>query len=215
MSILIHQLPAEDEAGFVQMLEIYQNSIERSEQKPAAKVRALLTDPRYLVLVARMDERVIGFSMSFLAPADGFWLLEYMAVSSTARSTGIGARLFHATASAAGWRMPNAVGLLEVDEPGAAVSATNDPAARLRFYSRVGCRRIGEFTYILPLDHNGPPPPMMLLFVGDATTMSLPRDRVRGWLSTVYRDVYGCSPDDPRIDTMLSHSSPSLQLRTV
>jgi hypothetical protein len=31
----------------------------------------------------------------------------------------------------------------------------------------------------------------------------LPRGDLKRWLETIYRDVYHCSPDDPRIAQML------------
>ncbi len=32
----------------------------------------------------------------------------------------------------------------------------------------------------------------------------IPRSEVQRWLETIYRDVYHCSPDDPRLTQMVA-----------
>ena len=212
MILKVETLRPTDRVGFNQMLGIYRASIESSEQKPPETIAALLQDKRYSILAASNEAGVIGFAMSFFPEGQDFWLLEYMAVDARARSSGVGVALFRAALSAGRNHGPC---VLEVDQPGAPVSATNDPAARLRFYAREGCRRVEGLSYILPLDVGGQPPPMHLLVHGLRDQASLPAATLRRWISTIYTDVYSCTAHDARIDRMMSTLGLQVALATL
>ena len=197
------QLNASDASLVNQFLRIYQSSIEPSEQKTAAQMRALVSDPHYRVHISVEGEKVTGFAMSFIPGRKHFVLLEYMAVDEQLRSRGIGAALFEAASDiAAQYNIPL---VLEVDQPGSPISPGNDTARRLRFYAEHGCRRIVGLDYILPLSAHGSPPPMWLLARGREQALS--RSELRDWLTTLYVEVYGQSGTDPRIEAMLSKAS--------
>ena len=184
-------------------LRIYQSSIEPSEQKPAALVKALISDPHYRVHLSIEGEKVTGFAMSFIPSRENFVLLEYMAVDEQLRSRGIGAALFEAASDIA--VQYNVALVLEVDQPGSPISPGNDPTRRLRFYAELGCRKIAGLDYILPLSAHGSPPPMWLLVCGREQALS--RSEMRDWLTTLYVEAYGQPETDPRIEAMLSEAS--------
>ncbi|MEH6410018.1 MAG: GNAT family N-acetyltransferase [Hyphomonas sp.] len=197
------QINPSDASLVNQFLRIYQSSIEPSEQKTAAQMRALVSDPHYRVHISLDGETVTGFAMSVIPGRKHFVLLEYMAVDEQLRSRGIGAALFEAASDiAAQYNVPL---VLEVDQPGSPISPGNDPARRLRFYAEQGCRKIVGLDYILPLSAYGSPPPMWLLARGREQALS--RSELRDWLTTLYVEVYGQSGTDPRIEAMLSKAS--------
>lgn len=199
----IAKLAPDDPVGFASMLAIYQQAIEPSEQKPAAEIAAIVANPRYCVLVLRVNGEVRGFAISYF-PDDDFWLLEYVAVDATVRSHGFGRALFFAARNAAEERAANAPCVLEVDAPKPDMAPTNNVARRFRFYAALGCRRIEGLDYILPLTANGPPPPMTLLVHGLDGSDTLPKAQLARWLRTIYPEVYAQPADDSRIVTMLS-----------
>lgn len=201
-----------DTTTFEQVLAIYQDSIERSEQKSADAIAALVADSHYDVLAASDQSGVTGFAMSFFPSDGGFWLLEYMAISVRCRSSGIGRTLFQGALAAGSARAGGHPCVLEVDQPGGIVSATNDPVKRLRFYARQGCRRLEGLDYILPLETAGKPPAMHLLVHGLDGQNEVSRATVHRWLEVIYLEVYGCAAQDPRIDTMLSRLGDSVPL---
>lgn len=215
METQIEQLREADREGFTQMLKIYSDSILPSEQKPASVLAELLADPRYSILIARVDNSVRGFAILFFPAGRDFWLLEYMATTAKGRSRGLGTALFKAAQATALEREPLSACVLEVDEPDGSISEHNNPSARLRFYARLGCRKIEGLDYILPLAASGLPPPMWLLVCGLVEKNEISRQTLKRWLSTIYSEVYNCSPDDPRIDTMLSNAGEKLQLRSL
>ena len=200
----ISRIEAGDERRLQGLLGIYRASIEPSEQKPPRVLNGMLRDPRYAFLALEQGDEVCGFAIVFVPATRDFWLLEFMAVDAAHRGEGFGEALLGASAAYGGSLVPSAIGVLEVDEPGGLVSPGNDTVARLRFYARQGCRKVEGLRYILPLDVAGPPPPMQLLVLASADVRCLRKDQLRTWLVTLYVDVYGQSPDDVRIDTMLS-----------
>ena len=220
MTMHISTLPPNDQAGFGQMLAIYQSSIEPSEQKPAEELAKCLRDPRYHFLVARNGDEVAGFSIQFFPSSGGFWLLEYLAVDQRTRSKGLGCRIFVHARDAAAARAPGAPCLLEVDQSVPPVALTHDKPSddtvrRLAFYRLLHCRKLEGLDYILPLDVGGTPPPMLLLVHGLEWETSVPKATVRHWLTTLYVEVYECTPRDARIAIMLASASDIIPLSTI
>lgn len=199
-------LAPDDGEYFDQLVRIYQAAIVASEQKSPAELREMLSNPRYRVLVARdASGTVIGFAILYFPSAGAFWLLEYMAVDTRLRSRGLGAHMFAAARQLAGTIVGSAPCVLEVDQPHA--GATDDDASRrLRFYHRLGCRRIAHLNYVLPLREHGTPPAMWLLVHGLEGRAVLSADELRTWLRHIYVEVYNRKPDDPRIIMMMSHA---------
>lgn len=195
-------LSPEDHSGIAEMLAIYQASIVPSEQKSAAELAAMHRDPRYKIVLAREGEHVIGFAIMFFPSGGGFWLLEYMAITARARSLGHGEGIFRAAKRLAADVTGDAPCVLEVDQPASAPD--DDAARRLRFYGRLGCRRIAGLNYILPLESAGTPPPMWLLVHGIEHHVSVPTETATQWLKVLYAEVYKKTPEDSRLIAMLS-----------
>ena len=93
-------------------------------------------------------------------------------------------------------------GLVEAD------AVLGDPetiaARRQRFYRRLGCRKVADLHYLLPLRTHGVPPPMVLLALAPETVTSIPAMTVERWLRVIYVQVYAQRPDDPRIPEMIA-----------
>ncbi len=204
----IDQLQPGDDEGFAEMVAIYPEAIEPSEQKAPTELAKLLRDPRYVFLVARTGGNITAFAIMFFPRSGGFWLLEYMAVDKTLRSRGQGEEIFRGARAVAQSRSPGLACVLEVDQPGADANTLR----RLRFYKRVRCRVISGLNYILPLDVAGVPPPMMLLIHGLDDASSIDRETVRDWVTALYTDVYQRAPSDPRIAAMVSRLPDQLSL---
>jgi len=189
---------------FQQLYSIYAASITPREQKPEAWIRAMVASPDYRVYLTKAAGRVLGFSILFLRPIEGFSLLEYMAVAPEQRSKGLGSTLFQQTVELSvaphGAKLPV---LLEIDSDREASSDQAMRTRRERFYRRLGCAKIAGLRYLMPLQGLGPAPEMDLMTYWAESPGRVSRDALKRWLQTIYRDVYHCSPDDPRIGQML------------
>jgi GNAT superfamily N-acetyltransferase len=208
--VKLEQLESSEGETFRQLYAIYAASIAAREQKREAWIAAMIDAPEYRVWVAKAGGLVRGFSILFVPADGGFALLEYMAVAPDQRNHGLGAELFRRTVERApppGKRSLPV--LLEVDSDREEASDRALRTRRERFYRRLGCLRIAGLRYRMPLAGEGPPPEMDLLVyaaepLGGLARSEVPRGEVKGWLETIYRDVYRCSPDDPRLAQMVA-----------
>ena len=200
----LEQLKSADGEPFRQLFAIYAASISPREQKPEDWLRAMVAALKYRVWIAQEAGRVLGFSILFVPPGEGFALLEYMAVAPEKRGHGFGGELFRRTVEHA--VTPQAAGLpvlLEVDSDREASSDRAVRTRRIRFYRRLGCVKIAGLRYLIPLRGVGPVPEMGLMIYRVVPPAHVARGDLERWLRTIYRDVYHGSPDDPRIAQML------------
>lgn len=196
-------LAAADDRAFEELYRIYAEAISLAEQKPRDRLAAMVIRPDYKVLLAKRSGTVIGFSILFLPAREPFCLLEYMAVDSMHREGGVGAALFRHSLQAASSVSGERPTILEVDSDR---NPSPDQALcrrRQQFYRRLGCRRVEGLSYLLPLATEGPPPEMDLMVHVSPDVDSLSKLRLKHWLEVMYQEVYGCSPDDFRIDRMM------------
>jgi GNAT superfamily N-acetyltransferase len=208
--VKLEQLTSSEGETFGQLYAIYAASIAAREQKRESWIAAMIDAPQYRVWVAKAGGLVRGFSILFVPAAGGFALLEYMAVAPDQRNHGLGAELFRQTMKQA--LTPEARPLpvvLEVDSDREDASDRALRTRRERFYRRLGCLRLAGLRYLMPLPGEGAPPEMdLLVYPGDPAgglaRSGVPRSEVKRWLDTIYRDVYHCPPDDPRLAQMLA-----------
>ena len=213
--VKLEQLESSEGETFRQLYAIYAASIAAREQKREGWIAAMIGAADYRVWVAKAGGLVRGFSILFVPANGGFALLEYMAVAPAERNHGMGAELFRQTVGQAvapeGHKLPV---LLEVDSDREASSDRALRTRRERFYRRLGCLRLAGLRYLMPLAGEGAPPEMDLLIYPAAPLSRLPRSEVprsevprsevKRWLEIIYRDVYHCPPDDPRLAQMLA-----------
>ena len=203
--VKLEQLSSSEGETFRQLYAIYAASIAAREQKRESWIAAMIDAPDYRVWVAKSGGLVRGFSILFVPAAAGFALLEYMAVAPDQRNHGLGAELFRQTMKAAVTpdERPLPV-LLEVDSDREDASDRALRTRRERFYRRLGCLRLAGLRYLMPLPGDGAPPEMDLLVYRAEPLGGVPRRELERWLATIYRDVYHCAPDDPRLAQMVA-----------
>jgi GNAT superfamily N-acetyltransferase len=203
-AVTLEELKSADGEPFRQLFGIYAASISPREQKPEDWLRAMVAAPEYRVWIAQDTGRVLGFSILFVPPGEGFALLEYMAVAPEKRGHGFGGELFRRTVEQAvtteGAGLPV---LLEVDSDREASSDRAVRARRIHFYRRLGCVKIAGLRYLMPLRGVGPVPEMDLLVYRSPPVAHIARRDLQRWLETLYRDVYHGAPDDRRIAQMV------------
>lgn len=194
-----------DDPRFADLLAIYRRSIERTEQKSAAQLRAMLLDRRYSFHILALDGEVAGLAIVFVPINQAFWLLEYMAVDESHRSRGLGRLLFESAAEQGGLDAPRGYGIMEVDQPIGEDDRARLAARRIGFYAEAGARIVAGLNYILPLGEHGAPPPMWLMIHDSSNPARLARDSLVHSVTAMYDEVYGCDADDARLAAMLSH----------
>lgn len=206
MTLTIRQLGPGDADAFERALAIYREAIAPSEQRPEEEIRTLLARRDYVVLAAEQGGEVAGFAISYVPLAEDFWLFEYVATTPEKRGRAAGAALVQQATRLAG---DGRVGLVEAD-----ADTGHDPVAgkRLRFYARLGCRKLEGLDYLLPLRTHGLPPPMLLLALAPPNVTHLSVEAIERWLRLIYIGVYRQNEDDPRIAEMIGGLDPSVPL---
>jgi len=188
---------------FEALYGIYTRALPPSERKSKQELAAMAAKPEYSFLVATRNGAVVGFSAVFTPRENDFRLLEYMAIHRDHRGEGLGEELFRRSLASAGSDARISPVLLEVDSDQEASADAADRTRRLQFYKRLGCLRIKDLAYQLPLVSATAPPMMRLLIYRPKDSITISKDRLERWIKTIYSEVYGCSPDDPRIAAML------------
>lgn len=194
--IRITELDPEDGAGLDRVVALYRAEILQTEQRPEAEFRSLIRRPDYRFVVARLDDAIIGFAVSWVPNQADFWLFEYAAVSPEARGNKIGSHLLLASRELIGIER---TALVEVD----ADTGSEQQARRLAFYKRLGCRQLSGLNYLLPLDAFGKPPPMWLLAMLHPDVHAVPVMVLEEWLRRIYSEAYARRLDDPRLAKMI------------
>jgi ribosomal protein S18 acetylase RimI-like enzyme len=212
------ELQACSGAEFQQFYALYAAAIAARERKSEDWVRQMCAraDYKILLLKDRHDQNeVAGFSVLFLPPQEDFGLLEYMAVAAGHRNSGLGGKVFRQSLELArrAWRNQPRALLLEVDSDREAAPDRELRRRRLEFYRRLGCRALAGLDYIMPLPGEGPPPQMDLLVYSDDRRATVRKSEAEHWLQVIYREVYRCSPGDPRIAQMLGPLPDPIPLR--
>ena len=188
---------------FEALYAIYCESIALREQKSKADLAAMVSKPNYRLLLAQDDSSVVGFSIVFVASSESFCLLEYMAVDKSYRGRGLGSEILEETVGAM-YRSHGAIPiLLEVDSDREPSPDQVQRRRRQNFYRRLGCRRIADCAYILPLPGENALPEMDLFVYVPGPAPTIRRGKLERWLRLIYREVYSCSANDRRIAIML------------
>lgn len=181
---------------FEALLALYRTAIPLRERKPDAEIRGMAASSVNRVLVATADDVVTGFSTLYVG--ERVALLEYLATDPDVRGRGLGAALFAEARATSGLPLLVEVDTDRVDCPDRALRSR-----RIRFYRRLGCRRLEPIDYISPLPGEGPAPRLDLLVAGIAG-VSVPAAEVADWLREIYSAVYGCGDGDPRLVAMIA-----------
>lgn len=207
------RLQSASHPDFAAFYAIYVESIAQRERKSQDWISSMLASPDYATILLKDEGCVAGLSILFLPRSDAFGLLEYMAVAAWGRNRGWGNELFrHSVQAAAQQRGRPLPLLLEVDSDR---EDSADRALRVRrqqFYRRLGCLRVANLAYVLPLPGPTPPPEMDLFVYPAGELATLRKADLERWLKLVYQDVYNCSPQDPRIGRMLQAVSDPVKL---
>ena len=163
----------------------------------------MVSSPDYKTLLLKQGNEVIGINVLFIPANEDFFLVEYMAIHSKYRNRGLGRQLFLHGFQLVQAERQDVYCLLEVDSDRETCSDRETRRRRQRFYRRLGCLRIDGLPYILPLHEGGQPPQMDIMVCLPDGSHSISRNQLENWLRVIYDKVYDCSPDDPRIGSMM------------
>ena len=204
MQLLIEALCKKNRDGFDDFYAIYSISFPMSEQKSKEELLKMLHSPHYTIFTSKNNNKITGFCIIFHSPQTSFYLLEYMAVDASQRSSGIGSKLFSYAVEQVFGKYGTKPLLVEIDSPEEKCYEQAIREKREQFYKKLGCRKIDSFDYILAIKNDKTAPPMELL-VYHTKLQNVLKPQLQEWLEDIYALIYGCTKDDERIAKMLCH----------
>jgi GNAT superfamily N-acetyltransferase len=202
-SLTFERVEDAQDPRFSSLLAIYRSSHPASERKPGILLSEMVKKPEYLFIAAILEAQVVGFAISNWFPQSDACLLEYMAITQERRGQGIGKMLFKYLIA-----MPQIAGrylLAELDSERPSPGNHPEEIRRKRFYLRLGCREIAGLRYIMPPVASSTPPAMDIMVYRRNLPTAISRTTLRGWLQSIYVNVYQMREDDPRIAEMLEN----------
>ena len=176
-----------------QVLDIFVSSFPSNERPPVEKVLKRIELGLYWVIVAKVGNEVVAFSLLFPLTGSEYVLLDYTAVKNGLRGQGIGSKIMKCVLVSEAVRGKQLV--LEVEDP----DFGEDPRLkkdRIRFYRRFGVRELKDVKYQLPPFDGTQPTEMRILGIFDPKTKVLPREEVQSLIILIYEEVYHRGPDD-------------------
>ena len=183
------------------LFAIYTEALPPSEQKPRVDLEDMLVNTNYYFYVLQKDNIVIGFAIVYAPDNSDYYLLEYMAIEHNLRSEGYGGKLFDSMSQI----FINKNMIIEIESP---YQESEDHVIRQKrkvFYERHGSKTLQGLNYILPLETDHTPPDMLILINSDIYKNSVPKEKIKYWLTDIYVSVYGCKAEDKRINFMLEN----------
>lgn len=147
------------------------------------------------------DERRRGVAIG-TRPSDDVMLLTWLAVGPAGRGQGVGSALVRAALAEWQERFDPLLVLGEVEDPAyhAGSAATGDPAARLRFYQRLGARRI-ELPFVMPrVAPDQPRVDHMLLLALGGRALQAPSEHAIGPALERFLRAYVAASGEERVD---------------
>lgn len=187
------------------VLDIYHEAFPNSERQPTDEIKRRIVDGRYGLLVAKTDNVVVAFALYYVFERLSFGLFDYMAVRKEYRNLEIGSRLFLRTYEHFGGRNPSSkLMLFEIENP--AYGSTSERSLRLRrlrWFERLGAKRIANFEYLMPPMSGDRPTEMLLMVYSRDDQQGMNSDTLRQMVKAIYDEVYGREADDPYLRRML------------
>ncbi len=179
---------------------IYCSSIVLSEQKTKATLQEMLLNENYYFFALSEDKKIIGISVIYAPTYLDYCLLEYLAIDANKRNGGYGGKFLSMLIK----EFKNNNIIIEIDSPYEESQEQVLRQKRMGFYARHGFVYIEGLRYILPLKgHGQTPPEMILMLCSNIYKASVPKAKINSWLNDIYVSVYGCKPNDSRIEEML------------
>jgi ribosomal protein S18 acetylase RimI-like enzyme len=176
---------------FRDAMRIYVVEFPRESRLSIHRIRALLKERDYQLIVAEEEGRVLGFALIWLCRRPALVHLDYIAIARQWKGKGIGTALY-------GWLIKH----LQELSPRASLLTLEVDAELIAFYQRSQTRLLREVSYLFP----GPlgPVPMQLMVYDAQDRGTLDRKTVRGMIRALYCGLHRRQPTDSSLRFCLS-----------
>lgn len=177
---------------FQQAMRIYLAEFPRDSRLSIPRIRELLKERDYQLLVAEDKEQVLGFALIWICRTPTFVHVDYIAVKQEWKGKGIGTALYR-------WLLTHLPEL----SPRASLVTLEVDAPLIAFYQRSQTRLLRDVSYMFP----GPlgPVPMQLMVHDAQGRTELDRRIVSGVIRALYCGLHRRTATDSLLRSCLMH----------
>lgn len=163
-----------------------------AERLERSRVEFLMSKRRYRLILARhrLFDHVLGYAFIFEPESPQVTWLDYMGIESRFQNSGYGTLMFNKIAQ---MRQPDNLGVFLEVEPinSEDPRAREDQERRIRFYERLGAKRL-DVPYQLPTTTDSLP--MHLMFRPSSGVHLLPKEVIREAIASAFEYIHSDAP---------------------
>ena len=177
--------------AFQQAMQIYRAEFEAAVRLPIVKIRRLLSQGQYRLVIAQEHQAVLGMALVW-GGNPPFVHLDYLAVAHEQQGRGLGTALYRWLAQHLPQIFADATCLtLEVEDH------------LIPFYQRSGTKLLVGVPYLFPGPHG--PVPMHLMLHDPQVGNAVPGATVKAIVAGLYQGIHGRSHNDPVLCSLLAN----------
>jgi len=197
---------------FEEVLAIYLDVFPASERQCVDVVKERIASGKTILLIAEVNECVVGFAILWNLEHSDFALLDYLGVDRKLQQMGIGPAIMDEVK-----RMSSNWGkdlILEIEHPGEGDNR-EDRKRRLRFYLKSGALILKDVPYLLPALDGTVPTAMLLLTIPTAEKKFYSGAEITALIRDIYGRVYKKESDDADLQLFIHLIPERIELTTV
>ncbi len=178
---------------FEDWIKLYTKSFPKVELRPYKKViHQLKNNDNYYLLIAKEQDKLIGFTLLYLFPKLRTGLLDYEAIEPKFQRKGIGTKLFNYTFLHFKQLINQPICLfLEIQK-----EDTNNQVEkkkrinRIKFYRNLGIKNLENVRYFIPPQYSNIPEEVYLMFKPVDSIIEVNEFLIKNSVDAIYRQVY-------------------------
>lgn len=196
---------------FQEVLSIYQDMFPASERQPLDVVKERIDSGKTVLLIAELNDHVVGFAVLWNFDRSDFALLDYLAVDEKWRNLKIGSAIMAVIKQmASDWGKDL---ILEIERPGEGCNQL-EREKRLRFYLQNGSSILKDVLYLLPALDGTVPTAMLLLATPVAEKEFYSGEEITALIREMYAQVYRKETDDGDLQSFIYLIPEQVELTT-
>lgn len=191
---------------FHQSMDIYIDSFEMNERQSVYQIKKRVQQKIYIMIVIKLGEDVIGFSLVRPFSDQKFCLLDYLAVKKEFRNRKFGSLLFNKLYKELIAVYPDTkLMVIEVDDPEYGNSKEKIiKVKRIKFYEKLGAKVVQDFRYYMPpMVEGAESTNMKLMIYSQHRKTILESNRLKLIVKSLYKQNYGKNEADIYLQKML------------
>lgn len=212
MNLEFSTLTHTNTSKFEEVLAIYLDVFPASERQPADVLSERIASGKTILLIAEVEECVMGFAIIWNFEHSDFALLDYLGVHKDWQAMKIGRKVMDEVKRVlSGWGKDL---IMEIERPGEGDNR-EDRLRRLRFYLQNGAFILKDVPYLLPALDGTVPTSMLLLTIPKVEKTAYSGAEIKALIQDIYARVYKKEANDADLQSFIHLIPEKIELTTV